>query len=517
MIFFDWKEYNRKFLFREIPIFKENENKNENDFLNFYLCHQYHYIVSSCFHFMTEKELSKKTSNIKYIINEKDLKVYYFQFKGLCPPLLIKYIITNIEEYQYKNEYYISLYGINELRSIIPNFSYCFYQIPKNTQIQTIFEYIDGCTFHDYLEERKNNYNFCLNTEGQIFLSIIFQVVCSLEIAQQTLHFTHFDLHEKNIILRKSKNTNDLIFPIFRKNYKVHTNNIVATMIDFEYSCIRKKDFIISKINPELFKYGYYSVFIPGTDLLRLFLNMKYSLQRYSQNNKIFLSYIHDFVDYVLKFFFHLNFKGDYRKPLYYHSQSFFNMGFSNRIYKNPYSFLLFMEKNKKWIHQMFDIKRSVWDVVSPVEPEKKTSCEEIQKYVVLKNCSEPTIDNLYSYLKNMEIFVPKTEYEFMDMVKNTIGVICCPNIVSSSLSTLKQFFNDYKIIKYCYEYYFHSFVVLKQKIGSVIFSNVNHSRQATTLYRILCCVEYMILLKEKYSDTEYSYHQIEMHKITYL
>ena len=60
MIFFDWKEYKRKFLFREIPIFKENENKNENDFLNFYLCHQYHYIVSSCFHFMTEKELREK-------------------------------------------------------------------------------------------------------------------------------------------------------------------------------------------------------------------------------------------------------------------------------------------------------------------------------------------------------------------------------------------------------------------------------------------------------------------------
>ena len=46
----------------------QNNEKNENDFLNFYLCYQYHYIVSSYFHFINETELKKKTSIIKYII-----------------------------------------------------------------------------------------------------------------------------------------------------------------------------------------------------------------------------------------------------------------------------------------------------------------------------------------------------------------------------------------------------------------------------------------------------------------
>ena len=181
------------------------------------------------------------------------LKIYYITIKDISIPILVKYITNNVEDYQYKNEYYISMYGVNELRSMIPNFSYCFYQIPEAKQVQTVFEYIDGMTLYDYFQQKKKMETFDLETEGQLFLSIIFQIVCSLEIAQQTLHFTHFDLHEKNIILRRTNGKTKLLYNIFGKNYRLDWTKYIATLIDFEYSCIRKKDYIISKISPNFF------------------------------------------------------------------------------------------------------------------------------------------------------------------------------------------------------------------------------------------------------------------------
>lgn len=516
MIFFDWKEYTRKYFFKELPSFRENNEKNENDFLNFYLCYQYHYIVSSYFHFINETELKKKTSIIKYIINEKDLKVYFMTLKNIPLPILIKYIMNNLQDYQYKNEYYIGLYGINELRSMIPNFSYCFYQIPKDKQIQTIFEYVEGITFFEYLNQFKTKKDFCISTEGQKFLSIIFQITCSLETAQQTLHFTHFDLHEKNILLRDSKQTNNLVYTIFNKTYQVQTSQVVATLIDFEYSCIRKKDYIISKVNPDVFKYGYYSIFIPGTDLLRLFLNMKYTLLRYSNDTTTFLSYIHEFIDYVLQNFFNIKFQYNYKKSLYYHCQYFFNMAITNRVYKNPYSFLLFLEKNKKIIYQMFDIKSVVWKTVDPVET-KIYNCSDIQKYVSLDNCSEPSIKSLYSYLRNTETIIDKTNEGLVKYSKMVLETEVIPNIIQSNLRELKSFFNRNRNFKNCYEYYFNKYFILKKKSACFLFENEKNCKDATMLYRILCSIEYMILLKEKYSETEYTYNEIDKCKISYL
>jgi hypothetical protein len=515
MKFFDWKEYKRIFFFKEIPSFSKSKENTESDFLNFYLYYQYHYIISSYFHFVNEKELKQNTSNIKFIVNDKNLKIYSMTIKDVSIPILIKYILNELEDYQYKNEYYISIYGINELRSIIPNFAYCFYQIPENKQVQTIFEYIDGMTLYDYFDEKKKLTQFHLEVEGQKFLSIIFQIVCSLEIAQQTLHFTHFDLHEKNIVLRKT-NKKELVYTIFGKNFQVLLYGMIATFIDFEYSCIRKKDYILSKISPSIFKLGYYSTFIPGSDLLRLFLNMKYSTMKYSKDTTNFLYYVHQFIDYVfIKFF---NFKEselDTKKVLYYHSQYFFNMAFTNRVYKNPYSFLLFLQRNKTNIENIFNIQNSIWKNVSL--PYKKIyNCKDIQQYISINKCMEPRIENIFSYIKNIDCSTEiKSCYDLLEITLNTLYKTHIPNIVTSDLNTLIKFFNQYKVIKESYEFYLKKHISSTKK--NIMFENENYCNDVTTFYRILCSIEYMILLKQKYPQDEHVYNELDVKKLLYL
>lgn len=515
MNFFDWKDYKRMFFFTEIPSFGKSKENKENDFLNFYLYYQYHYIISSCFHFMNEKELKENTSSIKYIVNDKNLKIYYITIKDISIPILVKYITNNVEDYQYKNEYYISMYGVNELRSMIPNFSYCFYQIPEAKQVQTVFEYIDGMTLYDYFQQKKKMETFDLETEGQIFLSIIFQIVCSLEIAQQTLHFTHFDLHEKNIILRRTNGKTKLLYNIFGINYRLDGTKYIATFIDFEYSCIRKKDYIISKISPNFFYLGYYSVFIPGTDLLRLFLNIKFSLIKYSQDSSNFLFYVHQFIDYILIKFF--NFKVSEigsRRTLYYHSLYFFNMAFTNRIYKNPYSFLLFLKRNKKKIESIFNIHTPIWQIVSS-RPHERVNCNDIQKFISIKKCAEPKIQNIFSYIENTESIQMMKEFEFLQKTSNVLYKTIIPNIVTTKLEELKKFYLHYEELKICYEHYFKRFVLEKRK--SSLFENETYCKDITTLYRILCSMEYIILLKEKYSEEKYTYVNLDVKKLVYL
>lgn len=516
MNFFDWKDYKRMFFFKEIPSFGKSEENKENDFLNFYLYYQYHYIISSCFHFMNEKELKENTSSIKYIVNDKNLKVYYITIKNISIPILVKYITNNVEDYQYKNEYYISIYGINELRSLIPNFSYCFYQIPEAKQVQTVFEYIDGITLYDYFQEKKKMETFHLEKEGQLFLSIIFQIVCSLEIAQQTLHFTHFDLHEKNIILRRTNGKKKLFYNIFGITYKLDCTDYIATFIDFEYSCIRKKDYIISKISPHFFYLGYYSIFIPGSDLLRLFLNIKFSIIKYSQDSTNFLYYVHQFIDYVLIKFF--NFKVSNmssRKALYYHSLYFFNMAFTNRIYKNPYSFLLFLKRNQNNIENIFNIHTPTWEIISS-RPIQRVNCNDIQKFISINKCAEPKIKDIFSYIentrKNKKVM---KEFEFLQKTSNVLYKTIIPNIITAKLQELKEFYLQYEELKICYEHYFKRNIINKRK--NFIFENESYCKDITTLYRILCSVEYMILLKEKYPEEKYNYMNLDTKQLIYL
>jgi serine/threonine protein kinase len=516
MNFFDWKDYKRIFFFKEIPIFGKSKEDKKSDFLNFYLYYQYHYIISSCFHFMNEKELKENTLSIKYIINEKNLKIYYITIKNVSIPILVKYILRNLEDYQYKNEYYISIYGINELRSLIPNFSYCFYQIPEDNQVQTVFEYIDGITLYQYIQERKKLEKFNLKTEGQIFLSIIFQIVCSLEIAQQTLHFTHFDLHEKNIVLRHTNGKKDITYKIFGKKYKLHLTDYITTFIDFEYSTIRKKNHIISKVSPNLFPLGYYSVFIPGSDLLRLFLNIKFFTMKYSQDPTNFLYYIHQFIDYTLIKFFNFKLSNiTSRKALYYHSLYFFNMAFTNRVYKNPYSFLLFLKRNKNNIDNIFNIQSPIWNIISS-KPSQKVCCSDIQKFISIRNCVEPKIKDIFSYIQKPDKKTNfMTEQIFLKRTSNILNKTLIPNIILANLEELKRFYIEHKDIKECYEYYFEKYVMHERK--NFIFENETYCKDITTLYRILCSMEYFILLKEKYSEEKYSYINLDMKQVIYL
>ena len=117
-------------------------------------------------------------------------------------------------------EYYIGIEGMNKLRYIVPNFVYtlgCFMcgEPSKSDPLDKlcesssekiipfiVYEKIPGKTVEDLIDNTEIPFKF------EQWLVIFFQLLLALEVAQREVEFTHFDLHYKNVMVRKQAKFN---------------------------------------------------------------------------------------------------------------------------------------------------------------------------------------------------------------------------------------------------------------------------------------------------------------------
>lgn len=153
------------------------------------------------------------------------------------------------DTYEAFHEIFIGLTCLNPLREIIPNFPYLygyFYcsdlslekkellkrSIPvippwcnhNEREIYIMYELITGQTFEKSLSS---------NLVGiRDYLSYLIQIIFSLELANKTCEYTHFDLHTGNVILRPLTKVQWIRYPIDGQQYYVKTSAI-ANIIDY--------------------------------------------------------------------------------------------------------------------------------------------------------------------------------------------------------------------------------------------------------------------------------------------
>ena len=122
----------------------------------------------------------------------------------------------------------MSLMGLNYLRIFLPTFSftYTFDNKPKRQFIQQ--EYIDHAkTLHSLLLKRE--------LSNLDLLSIFFQILCSLEFAQNSLFFTHYDLHTENILIQENTHHESFKVPIFEKDFHFEKPKYIVKIIDYGF------------------------------------------------------------------------------------------------------------------------------------------------------------------------------------------------------------------------------------------------------------------------------------------
>ena len=90
-----------------------------------------------------------------------------------------------------------------------------------------LLEYVQGKTLDNYIHMSENS-----------LLLVFYQLICILQLAQEQIEFTHYDLHSGNIIIEKSHIPVTLEYNLKRGKKILKTKTIVH-IIDFGYSHVK--------------------------------------------------------------------------------------------------------------------------------------------------------------------------------------------------------------------------------------------------------------------------------------
>lgn len=185
---------------------------------------------------------------------------------------------------------------LNEMRKEIPNFVYTYYygQSPYpllergKGKILPFFD--EGDVPFIVLEKIKGNdlsYHLqfiCIED----FQSIFFQCVFSLILSTEKFGFTHFDLHDDNILIKQTEPVK-IDYHLSSGN-KVITTTLIAVIIDFGMSLIRKDQIFFGF--PSECKLEHYGVLYEPNILNDIYKLICYCAENVRRSNRIVFAYL---------------------------------------------------------------------------------------------------------------------------------------------------------------------------------------------------------------------------------
>ena len=241
----------------------------------------------------------------------------------------------------------VSILGMNTLRKWTPNFIFTYYHKSFENKFSTeIMEFVDGVTFHKFFHNL-----FFLNSKKNFqenwltFLSIFLQILFALEIAQEHLRFTHYDLHLWNIIIEIESSKKDFCYRIQNGNYYFTNMTYIPKMIDFEFSIVKPVQHtncnFVGNLYESTIPFGYFGSYIPGVDMLRFL----FCIRNMSKMNSFLGRRIDKFLDRIFLDFFKMS-KHFVSSCLKNRSKVFFNLTDTSYVYETPYELILFLFQN---------------------------------------------------------------------------------------------------------------------------------------------------------------------------
>ena len=304
-------------------------------------------------------------------------------------PIIIKYKSLWSSMTDFLHEYQIGMIGTNKLRILCPNFCYtlaiyhnpnCVTEKVKRQQKQVsikvcrtnrlVLEYIPGITLKDYLKKimilPRNEVNI------KAFLKIFIQIVLSLEISQQSLFFTHHDLHYHNIMIMPNKSKNTFGYQIYDEIYQLQCSNI-PVIIDFGHASIIDGNQILGKAYHNSFAdAGLFPFYLPGADLYKIigsiWFEFFHKLQKdgkrtpYKYSTNTMGSVLTEFFQYILVNFYNIQTwspqNANYLNLKLLARPDIFG---SRQVYLSTFSFLDFLNKTKHSILTIFDLEDYPW------------------------------------------------------------------------------------------------------------------------------------------------------------
>lgn len=180
-------------------------------------------VVKKCLIFNSDTKVVVKTSKSSQFdkITVRDFCVGISLNKLKCP-----FFVKTLACFDHKNEFHI------------------------------VTEYVEGVNLKIFLQNKKTTFRW--------FLNIFFQILLGLEIAQDKLNFSHYDLHSDNVIVVKQhpKKTHQVC--LHGHLYEIKSSH-VPVMIDFGLSSVHVKGQTLGQTN--LKNKGIHPHISPGYDM----------------------------------------------------------------------------------------------------------------------------------------------------------------------------------------------------------------------------------------------------------
>lgn len=377
---------------------------------------------------------------------------------------------------QMQNEYYVGVYGINYLRLLIPNFMFTFYMTEIPSQVSVHQEYIPGESFYVFMKTMtQTKFSKKLST---LFASIFFQVLCAIEIAQQSLQLTHHDLHGENIILRPCQNET-IEYPIFDTIYRFQSCSHIPTLIDFEFCCTRYKKLIIAH-DPLCYDWGIYPFFIPGTDILRFVLSC-FLYTKHSSFDTVG-ERIHKFTTFLLMEFFQMDMVlfSRHQKKL---KQRNFNFTMSKVIFRTPISLIRYCDENEPTLSSILGFEEFPFqrqETRAPLFSYDNSSNVDATRTVMGIQQPFPFPIQKYLFLHIQKRTNPSPLEDLTAFAAS--GSIYVPNLHINRRLQIQHFFERYDWFLHAYEAYFHEVVLQGKPENRGLF--MTHVLDLTQVYR---------------------------------
>lgn len=422
------------------------------------------------------------SSNTKRVVKQMLEKTNFKVVKKLLKK-------NDLESESLRNEYFVSIYGLNYLRLFCPNFGFYYYMVDEKDKISVYQEYISGISFSNFMKRMSKKIGPYSPTSGETFLSCFLQNIIALEYAQSTLQFTHFDLHLDNIMLRNNETKQNVEIPYFDKYVVFDKPEFISTIIDFGFSTVRKSQTeIFSNFNSGFPAYGYYPFFLSGTDNFRVLSS--FYINTLNRNNA-FEGKINVFTRFILEKFYNINVT-EFVNNLKLFSTNYANITFFSQVYKTPNQLFNFLIKNEKYICQLFKISKfplRIQKTKSITLQDKNTKdCIE-NTFCIEKEQNLEKMSTLYSFInkehksdKKLQEIVHRVE--ILDVMKISI-----PKLIASHIATINQFVYQYAYFLSDYEAIYHE-IYIKKTMNNVYFQK--NIENLTFFYRaLLSCLEF--------------------------
>ena len=252
------------------------------------------------------------------------------------------FIMKTVQDIKKNNdllhELIVGLYGTNKLRQYIPNFAYVYGGFKCGPPIygknNEIIDWCNNKSNNKPSNNSNNNVNYILyeNVNPSIsivkflgecnaneFLNIFLQILYALDLAHKEVDFTHYDLHQDNVLLRiPDANEPNKLYQIPYKTengWEYITTRYIPTFIDFGMSHIYNNELKTNNNNGHFGTHGFENMSINANrswimyDVYKflMFCLMKLYTISLSKNNSN-INDIYGLMVYIFKFF---NFEDD--------------------------------------------------------------------------------------------------------------------------------------------------------------------------------------------------------------